>query len=99
MAQTHTYPDVNVARSGADALGEKAQGGIDRLTSGAHDAVDRAASVAATAAERLGSKSHELLTAKDEWMNATKGYVREHPLAAVGIALAAGYLLSRITSR
>ena len=32
-------------------------------------------------------------------MNATKGYVREHPLAAVGIALAAGYLLSRITSR
>ena len=41
MAQTHTYPDVNVARSGADALGEKAHGGIDRLTSGAHDSARR----------------------------------------------------------
>ena len=30
-------------------------------------------------------------------MSTTRGYVREHPLAALGIALAAGYLLSRIT--
>jgi ElaB/YqjD/DUF883 family membrane-anchored ribosome-binding protein len=94
-----TYPDSTVARSSADALGEKAHGGIDRLSTGAHGAVDRAASVAAMAADRLGAKSDELLTARDEWMDATRGYVREHPLAALGIALAAGYLLSRFTGR
>lgn len=94
-----TYPDSTVVRSNADALGAKAHGGIDRLSSGAHDAVDRAANVAGVAAERLSVKSTELLAARDQWMDATRGYVREHPLAALGIALAAGYLLSRITAR
>jgi ElaB/YqjD/DUF883 family membrane-anchored ribosome-binding protein len=32
-------------------------------------------------------------------MTATRDYVREHPIATVGIAVALGYLLSRITSR
>jgi len=82
-----------------DAFTEKAHAGIDRLSSGAHDTVERVASVAADTAQRLGAKSGELLRAKDEWTESTRSYVREHPLAALGIALAAGYLLSRLTSR
>ena len=92
-----TYTDPSVARSTTDQLGEKAHSGIDRLSATAHGAVDRAANAAATAADRFGTKSHELLVARDQWMDTTRGYVREHPLAALGIALAAGYLLSRIT--
>ena len=92
-----TYTDPGIARSTTDHLGEKAHVGIDRLSATAHGAVDRAASAAATAADRFGAKSHDLLVARDEWMDTTRGYVREHPLAALGIALAAGYLLSRIT--
>ena len=83
----------------AEALGEKAHGSIDRLSSGAHDVVERASGAAVMAAEQLGAKSQELLAARDQWMNATRGYVKEHPLAALGVALAAGYLLSRLTSR
>lgn len=81
------------------ALGERAHAGIDRLSSGAHHAVDRAESSVATAAERLDAKSDELSDAVGEWMDATRGYVREHPVAALGIALAAGYLLSLLTAR
>jgi ElaB/YqjD/DUF883 family membrane-anchored ribosome-binding protein len=98
MQRTSTYPDTSAARSSAEALGDKAHGGIDRLTSTAHDAVERATSAAATAADTLGVKGRELLDARDEWMDATRVYVREHPLAALGVALAAGYLLSRILS-
>jgi ElaB/YqjD/DUF883 family membrane-anchored ribosome-binding protein len=94
-----TYTDSGVTRSTPEQLGEKAHSGIDRLSATAHGAVDRAASVAATAADRFGAKSHDLLVAREQWMDATRGYVREHPLAALGIAIAAGYLLSRITSR
>ena len=83
----------------AVALGERAHGGIDRLSSGAHRAVDRVTSRAAIGAQRLGAKSSELLAAGDQWLGVTRGYVREHPLAAIGIALAAGYLLSRVISR
>lgn len=96
---TPTYPDSTVVRSGADPLSERAHGSIDRLSSGAHQAVDRAAGAAVIAADHLGAKSKALLAAGDEYLDVTRGYVREHPLAALGVALAAGYLLSRMMSR
>ncbi len=98
MQRTTPYPDSSVVRSSTEALGEKAHGGIDRLTSTAHDAVERATSAAATAAEQLDAKGRQLMAAREEWMDASRVYVREHPLAALGVALAAGYLLSRILS-
>ena len=93
------YPDSTGARSGTDAFGQEARVGIDRLSSEVHGAVDHAANVAASASDRVASKSRDLLAARDEWVDATRGYVREHPLTALGAVLAAGYLLSRIIRR
>jgi ElaB/YqjD/DUF883 family membrane-anchored ribosome-binding protein len=98
MQRTSSYPDSSTLRSNAEALGDRAHGGIDRLTSTAHQAVERATSAAASAGDSLSIKGRELLEARDEWMESTRLYVREHPLAAVGVALAAGYVLSRILS-
>jgi ElaB/YqjD/DUF883 family membrane-anchored ribosome-binding protein len=98
MQPTTAYPDSSAIRSNAEALGDRAHGGIDRLTSTAHQAVERATSAAATAADSLGAKGRELLETRDEWMDTTRVYVREHPFTALGVALAAGYLLSRILS-
>jgi ElaB/YqjD/DUF883 family membrane-anchored ribosome-binding protein len=70
---------------------------VDRIASGAHDAVDRVASAANTAAERLSGKGDELLANKDQWLQACTGYVKENPLLSLGIAVAVGYVLSRVT--
>jgi ElaB/YqjD/DUF883 family membrane-anchored ribosome-binding protein len=35
---------------------------------------------------------------KEDYIQSTREYVRENPFAALGIALAAGYLLAKITS-
>ena len=59
---------------------------IDRLSQGAHSAVERA-----------GQKGEELLEMKDNWVEGATEYVREHPIAALGIAAAAGYLFSVIS--
>jgi ElaB/YqjD/DUF883 family membrane-anchored ribosome-binding protein len=100
MQGTNPYPNSSVGAAGAAAgISERAHGTIDRVSATAHDAVERAAGAATVAADRLGSKSRALLAAREEWMDATRTYVREHPLQALGIALAAGYLLSRIVSR
>jgi len=72
---------------------------IDRLSESAHAAVERAAQTAEQLAERFGEKSDELLAMKDDYIESTRAYVRENPLAALGIALAAGYLFAKITSR
>jgi len=71
---------------------------IDRLSESAHAAVERAAQTAEQLAERFGEKSDELLAMKDDYIESTRAYVRENPLAALGIALAAGYLFAKITS-
>jgi ElaB/YqjD/DUF883 family membrane-anchored ribosome-binding protein len=93
------YPDSTVARSGTGALGHEARGGLNRLKSEAHGAVDYAASVAASASDRVASKGRELSTARDELMEAARGYVREHPFIALRALFAAGYLLTRPIGR
>jgi ElaB/YqjD/DUF883 family membrane-anchored ribosome-binding protein len=70
---------------------------IDRLSQNAHGAVDRAANAASSMAERVGQKGDDLMELKDNWMEGAAEYVREHPLAALGIAAAAGYLFSVIS--
>lgn len=70
---------------------------IDRLSQGAHQAVDRATSAASSMAERVGQKGDEWMEMKDNWVEGARDYVREHPIAALGIAVAAGYLFSMIS--
>lgn len=72
---------------------------IDRVSQSAHDAVDKAASMAGSYAERFSAKGEELLDMRDDWMGAARDFIRENPLQALGIAVAAGYLLHMITRR
>lgn len=69
---------------------------VERATSGAHEAVDRVAQTATAYAERFGEKAEEWLELKDNWVEGAREYVREHPVAALGIAAAAGYILSML---
>jgi ElaB/YqjD/DUF883 family membrane-anchored ribosome-binding protein len=69
---------------------------IERATSTAHEAVDRVAKTASAYAERFGEKAEEWLEMKDNWVEGAREYVREHPVAALGIAVAAGYVLSML---
>lgn len=69
---------------------------VERATTGAHEAVDRVAQTATAYAERFGEKAEEWLEMKDNWVEGAREYVREHPVAALGIAAAAGYILSML---
>jgi len=93
---------VDKASSGAhdaiDKVSDAARPMVDRIASGAHQAVDKIASAAGQAAETLGVKGGQLKNAQAQAMEQARIYVRDNPLAALGIALAAGYLLSRLLS-
>jgi ElaB/YqjD/DUF883 family membrane-anchored ribosome-binding protein len=80
------------AHSGIHAAAEAVHPAIDRVASSAHRAVnsaDEAANQATDAMARAGVKSEELLAAGT-------GYMRAHPMFTIGVAVAAGYLLSRM---
>jgi ElaB/YqjD/DUF883 family membrane-anchored ribosome-binding protein len=82
---------------------------MDRMVQSAHEAVDRLAEKAGPALEKLrstmGSATEKLPMSKDElsamqqeWVASARDVVREHPLASVAVAVAAGVLLSRMMS-
>ena len=81
-----------------DSVSDAARPAIDRIATGAHAAVDRFADVANQAAESLGVKSGQLKEVQTRLMEAFGGYVRANPVASLGIAVAAGFLLSRLIS-
>ena len=80
----------------SSALSENAAATVDKIATGAHQAVDRIASAAASAATQFGEKGDEMLETKDRLVESAREYVRNNPMAALGIALAAGFVISRI---
>lgn len=69
---------------------------IDKVSHSAHEAVDKIADMSYQTAEALGEKGEQLRTAEEEWIENYRAYIRENPIRSVGIAVAAGFLLSRL---
>ena len=71
---------------------------INKASKSAHEAVDKIASATNQAAEALGEKGEQLQNAEQQLMASCRGYVRDNPITSLGIAAAAGFLLSRLLS-
>lgn len=72
---------------------------VERVAAGAHDAVDKAAGAATAAAKLVGKKGDVLMAAQERYLESCRERVRDNPLAAMGVALAAGIALSFLLSR
>ena len=62
---------------------------VRRMAQTLHEAVD-------SLEEKLGSSSERVMGLQEEYGNMARDQVRNNPLAALGVAFAAGYLISRI---
>lgn len=94
-ADTDTMDRIaSSAHKGIDAASRTAHPSIDRAAAGAHRAVESAdemANHAVEALEEAGDKGEELI-------KAGTNYMRAHPMLSLGIAVTAGYVLSRLLS-
>jgi len=92
----------------AEGVSVRADDVISRIAQSAHETIDRLAESAAPHVNRLGeglSGAGETLQARadrarevgDEWVESLRDTVRENPLAAVGVALAIGVLVARLS--
>jgi ElaB/YqjD/DUF883 family membrane-anchored ribosome-binding protein len=70
---------------------------LNKATARVHGAVDQVADAAAPAAQWLEEQSEALNITGKNLMDSTCRYVAAHPLQSLGLALAAGYLISRLT--
>jgi ElaB/YqjD/DUF883 family membrane-anchored ribosome-binding protein len=71
---------------------------IDNVSHSAHEAVDKIASATSQAAEAIGEKGDQLKSAEQRMVNQCRGYIHDNPITSLGIAAAAGFLLSRLLS-
>ena len=104
---------VGAAAASADAAIDQAADAerdvMRRVVQGAHEAVDRIADKAIPAVERLRGtyndaaesfkeRADQALDLKDEWTESLRTAIREHPIAAVGTALALGVIIAKLTA-
>lgn len=71
---------------------------IDKLSSAAEEAAEKIANVTSQATDVLGEKGEKLMEMEAQLVEDARDYIREHPIASMGIALAAGFMLSQITT-
>lgn len=95
--------NANIGSSSANANAgtsntteQKAHRKVDSAASSAHDAVDWTADTVNNAKDSLSETGQDMKETQEKWLAAAREYVQENPATSVGIALASGYLLSRI---
>ncbi len=93
---------VDKATAGAhrqiDTASEASGPAVDRMVRSAHATVDSIGGMATHAAEALDLKGEQLTKAKNQVFKATDDYLHAHPIVSIGLAVAAGYLISRALS-
>jgi len=82
--------------SAIDDAARKAKPAIDRAASLAHDAADKVSNVGAQTADWVSAQGEHLSAAQKKLVEDTCAYVSANPLKSMAMALAAGYVLSRI---
>lgn len=92
MENTSSEENPNTTRDIEDNIKET----IDKVSHSAHETVDKIAHVSYQTAEVLGEKGEQLRTAEQQMVEDYRTYIRENPIRSVGIAVAAGFLLSRL---
>lgn len=81
-----------------DRMAETAHRVVDQLASKAGPAYERVRTGVSTAKDTMGRTMDGLHHSRDEWVESARESVRQHPLTAIGVAAAVGYVLARLTS-
>ena len=95
-ASSSAHAAVNSITGAADEAARKAKPAIDRVAAMAHQAVDKAVGAAAPTADWLAEQGESVNASQKQLVADTCSYVSANPLKAVGIAVVAGFLLSRL---
>jgi len=82
--------------SAIDEAARKAQPAIDRVAAMAHQATDKVSSAGDQTADWVNEQSEQLMLTQKKVVDDTCKYVSANPLKAIGMALVAGFLISRI---
>jgi ElaB/YqjD/DUF883 family membrane-anchored ribosome-binding protein len=73
---------------------DKAHPAVDQVAAKAHQAADALVDKATQAADSLEARQEQFNDAQERLLESVREYVHEKPIAALGIAVGAGFVLS-----
>lgn len=82
------------AHSAINQASEAVRPKLDHLAESAHQTVDKLAGVAGRAADTFDVKAEKIKDAQNRLVENCRTQIRENPIATIGAAVAAGFLLS-----
>jgi len=88
----------HLLEKGVDTATAVAHHTINAISDAARPAVDRVGLTASHAAGSLGVHGNQLNDQGKRMVERAEGYVRQNPVASLGMAVTAGYFLSRLLS-
>ena len=86
------------AHKAIDKASDAARPVVEHMAAGAHQTVDKLADTATHVAETRDVKSGQLREAQTRFSESCRTHVRDNPMTALGIAVVAGLILSRLLS-
>lgn len=87
---------IDKTAAAVDDAARRAIPALDRAASYAHQVVDKAANAATPAVQWLNEQAKVLTTNQKEIVSRTRDYVVANPWQSLGMALAAGFVISRL---
>ncbi|CAN5325097.1 hypothetical protein BH10PSE16_BH10PSE16_39180 [soil metagenome] len=82
-----------------DKVADPARDTVNRASTAAHETVDKLASGATHVADRFSEEATWVAEAPRRALDCSKSWVQDKPLEAVGVALALGFIIGRLTAR
>lgn len=70
----------------------------DKVSHFAHEAVDKIANVGNQAQDEYEERRDQIKDAEQQMVKNCRSYVRDNPITSLGIAVAGGFILSRLLS-
>ena len=84
---------------GIDRLANPVRSSVEDLSATAHQKVNALAGGAGHVADRFADETRKIAEAPRKALDYSKTRVQDRPLEAVGIALAVGFIIGRLTAR
>jgi hypothetical protein len=97
LLNVHTSPDLRASLGLLQVNRRSTMGMINKATTRVHGALDQVVEAAAPAAQWLEEHGEELTAKGEKLVERSRKYIVANPLQSFGLALAAGYLVSRLT--
>ncbi|MDB5886999.1 MAG: hypothetical protein JWR74_3170 [Polaromonas sp.] len=84
--------------SSIDKMVDPANHAVKRVTHVAHEAVNKLSSGATQVADRVSEQAAWVSEASGRAVDSSKTWIQDKPLEAVGMALALGFIIGRLTA-